>query len=157
MDLDPSNSTTISKEQFRQLCDCHCLKLTNDQFECVWSQMPVNEERKLQYREFLKRFGALGRMAAGDHTNSVASPSSDSRATASATKLSCPETTQATFQRVKSALQCTSRCAASAGRPATGSLQGSTERRPRAALLEGDPDELRQESSSTRGTHQDVV
>ncbi len=31
MDLDPSNSTTISKEQFRQLCDHHCLRLTNDQ------------------------------------------------------------------------------------------------------------------------------
>lgn len=29
MDLDTSN--TISKEQFRQLCDRHCLTLTNDQ------------------------------------------------------------------------------------------------------------------------------
>lgn len=31
IELDPSNSTTISKEQFRQLCDRHCLGLTNDQ------------------------------------------------------------------------------------------------------------------------------
>lgn len=29
--LDPSNSTSVSKEQFRQLCDCHCLRLINDQ------------------------------------------------------------------------------------------------------------------------------
>ncbi|XP_032361691.1 EF-hand calcium-binding domain-containing protein 6 [Etheostoma spectabile] len=31
MDLDSSNSTTISKGQFRQLCDHHCLRLTKDQ------------------------------------------------------------------------------------------------------------------------------
>ncbi|XP_054483445.1 EF-hand calcium-binding domain-containing protein 6-like, partial [Anoplopoma fimbria] len=101
MDLDPSNSTTISKEQFRQLCDHRCLNLTNDQFECVWSQMPVNEQENLQWREFLKRFGALGRSAAGDHTDNVPSLSSESRATASAAKLSCPETAGATLQRIK--------------------------------------------------------
>lgn len=33
MDFDPSNSTTVSKEQFRQLCNRHCLRLTNDQVE----------------------------------------------------------------------------------------------------------------------------
>lgn len=31
MGWDLSNSTTVSKEQFRQLCDCHCLRLWNDQ------------------------------------------------------------------------------------------------------------------------------
>ncbi|KAK5876792.1 hypothetical protein CesoFtcFv8_026109 [Champsocephalus esox] len=46
MDLKPSNSTT---------------RLTNDQIECVWSQMPVNEQKKLQYRDFLELFFALGR------------------------------------------------------------------------------------------------
>ncbi|XP_051809878.1 EF-hand calcium-binding domain-containing protein 6 isoform X2 [Acanthochromis polyacanthus] len=61
VDLDPSKSVTVSKDHFRQLCDRHHLRLTNDQFECVWSQMPVNEQRKLQYREFLKRFGAPSR------------------------------------------------------------------------------------------------
>lgn len=31
------------------------------QFECVWSQMPVNGQKKQQYREFLMRSGALDR------------------------------------------------------------------------------------------------
>uniref|UniRef100_A0A8P4KAB9 EF-hand domain-containing protein n=1 Tax=Dicentrarchus labrax TaxID=13489 RepID=A0A8P4KAB9_DICLA len=120
MDLDPSNSTTVSKEQFRQLCDRHSLRLTNDQFECVWSQMPVNEQKKLQYREFLKRYGALGRFPrteTGGPTNSVPLASPEPR-----------ETAGAILQRTKSAPQCTSRRPLSVGRPGTGSPLGSTGR-----------------------------
>ncbi|KAF1372642.1 hypothetical protein PFLUV_G00268030 [Perca fluviatilis] len=133
VDLDPSNSTTISKGQFRQLCEHHCPRLTKDQFECVWSQMPVNEQKKLQYREFLKRFGALSRTEAGGPTNNVPSPSSEPRQTASATAF-CPETVGAILQRTKSAPQCTSRRSASVGRPGTGSPLGSTERNLRGAV-----------------------
>ncbi|XP_049423387.1 EF-hand calcium-binding domain-containing protein 6-like [Epinephelus fuscoguttatus] len=188
MDLDPSISMTISKEQFRQLCDCHCLRLTNDQkfnsslliiidcvrelvickanlrdvycgtlfgvpvppvhriimcasvcvfpfasqFECV-SQMPVNEQEKLQYREFLKLFGALDRTEAEGPFNSVQSPSSEPRDTPSATEC-FPETAAAVLQRTKSAPQCCSRRPASVGRPGTGSPLGSRERRLRWAV-----------------------
>ncbi|TKS91016.1 EF-hand calcium-binding domain-containing protein 6 [Collichthys lucidus] len=137
MGMDPTNSTTVSKEQFRQLCDRHCLRLTNDQFECVWSLMPVNEQKKLQYREFLKRFGVLGRTPhteVGVHTNGVPSPSPEPRETVSATKSCCSEITGPILQRTKSAPQCTSRRSASTGRPETGSLLGSTERRLRGEV-----------------------
>ncbi|XP_049891999.1 EF-hand calcium-binding domain-containing protein 6 [Epinephelus moara] len=133
MDLDPSISMTISKEQFRQLCDCRCLRLTNDQFECVWSQMPVNEQEKLQYREFMKIFGALDRTEAEGPFNSVQSPSSEPRDTPAATEC-FPETAAAVLQRTKSAPQCCSRRPASVGRPGTGSPLGSRERRLRWAV-----------------------
>ncbi|XP_041820351.1 EF-hand calcium-binding domain-containing protein 6 [Chelmon rostratus] len=124
--LDPSNSTSVSKEQFRQLCDCHCLRLINDQFERVWSQMPANEQRKLQCREPLKRAGALDETP---HTE-AASPSPEPRDT----KSCCPDIAGATLQRTKSAPQCTSRRPASVGRPGTGSPLGSVERRLRGAV-----------------------
>ncbi|XP_074482122.1 EF-hand calcium-binding domain-containing protein 6 [Sebastes fasciatus] len=134
-DLDPSSdSTAISKEQFRQLCDHRCLRLTNDQFECVWSQMPVDEQKKLQYGEFLKRSGALGGREAGGPSNDVPSPSSELRETASATKSCRPETAGAILQRIKSAPWCTPRRPASAGAPGTGSPPGSAERRLRGAV-----------------------
>ncbi|XP_034720028.1 EF-hand calcium-binding domain-containing protein 6 [Etheostoma cragini] len=133
IDLDSSNSTTISKGQFRQLCDHHCLRLTKDQFECVWSQMPVNEQKKLQYREFLERFGAPRGAEAGGPTVSVPSLSYEPRQTASATTFR-PETVGAILQRTKSAPQCTSRGPASVGRPGTVSPLGSAERRLRGAV-----------------------
>ncbi|XP_059181453.1 EF-hand calcium-binding domain-containing protein 6 [Centropristis striata] len=132
LDLDPSNSTTISKEQFRRLCDHHCLRLTNDQFECVWSQMPVNEKKKLQYRAFLKRFGALSSSPytkTGDPNNNVPSASCEPRETASAPICCSPQTAGTILQRTKSAPQCTSKRSTSVGRPGTGSLLGSMERR----------------------------
>ncbi|KAM7366814.1 hypothetical protein PAMP_014758 [Pampus punctatissimus] len=137
MDLDHSNSTAISKEQFRQLCNRHCLRLTNNQFECVWSQMPVNEHGKLQFREFLKRFAALGSTAhteAESPTNNIPLLSPEPRETPPATQSYWPNTAGAILQRTKSAPQCTSRHPASAGRPGTASSLGSTERRLRGAV-----------------------
>ncbi|XP_042366861.1 EF-hand calcium-binding domain-containing protein 6 [Plectropomus leopardus] len=133
LDLDPFSSTTISKEQFRQLCDRHCLRLTNDQFECVWSQMPVNKREKLQYREFMERFGEFGRTEAGGPNDSAPSASCQPRETAPATS-GCPETTGGALQRTKSAPQISSRHPASVGRPGTGSPAGSVERRLRGAV-----------------------
>ncbi|XP_047430733.1 EF-hand calcium-binding domain-containing protein 6-like [Mugil cephalus] len=124
MELDPSNSTEISKEQFRQLCDRHCLRLTNDQFECVWNQMPVNEQRKLQYTEFLKRFGGL------DRNLSLPEPGG----TKSETRPFCSDTGGAILHRTKSAPQSSSRRPSSVGRPGTGSPLGSTERRLRGTV-----------------------
>ncbi|XP_062300181.1 EF-hand calcium-binding domain-containing protein 6-like [Scomber scombrus] len=136
LDLDSSNSTTITKEHFRQLCTRHCPTLTNDQFECVWSQMAVKEQGKLQFREFLKRFGALGRTAhteAQSPINSVPPPSPEPPETAS-TQYHYPNTAGATLHRSKSASQCSSQHRPSAGRPGTGSLPGITERRLRGAV-----------------------
>ncbi|CAK6975638.1 EF-hand calcium-binding domain-containing protein 6 [Scomber scombrus] len=136
LDLDSSNSTTITKEHFRQLCTRHCPTLTNDQFECVWSQMAVKEQGKLQLREFLKRFGALGRTAhteAQSPINSVPPPFPEPPETAS-TQYHYPNTAGATLHRSKSASQCSSQHRASAGRPGTGSLPGITERRLRGAV-----------------------
>ncbi|GLD48026.1 EF-hand calcium-binding domain-containing protein 6, partial [Lates japonicus] len=97
MDLDTSNSTTISKEQFRQLCDRHCLSLTND-------QMPVSERRKLQHREVLQSFGALSRtthIEAGGPINNIPSPSPEPRETTSRSKPCCPNAAGAILQRTK--------------------------------------------------------
>ncbi|KAK2858678.1 hypothetical protein Q5P01_003298 [Channa striata] len=55
MDVESSNSNSISKEQFRQLCDRYRLSLTNDQFMCVWRQM-------LHYKEFMRGCGKLDRI-----------------------------------------------------------------------------------------------
>ncbi|KAM7377843.1 hypothetical protein PAMA_012982 [Pampus argenteus] len=137
MDLDHSDSTAISKEQFRQLCGRHCLRLTDNQFECVWSQMPVNEHGKLQFREFLKRFAALGGTAhteAESPTNNIPPLSPEPRETPPATQSDCPNTAGAILQRTKSAPQCASRHRASAGRLGTASPLGSTERRLRGAV-----------------------
>ncbi|XP_030006563.1 EF-hand calcium-binding domain-containing protein 6-like [Sphaeramia orbicularis] len=128
---------TISKEQFRQLCERHCLGLTNDQLECVWNQMPVNEQGQLQHKEFVKCFGALGRTphtGAGSLTNSNPPPSSESRETGSATKPCCQNTTGALLQRTKSAPQSTPRRPPSLGRPGTGNPLASVERRLRMAV-----------------------
>nr|XP_046235173.1 EF-hand calcium-binding domain-containing protein 6 [Scatophagus argus] len=137
IDSDASDSNTVSKEQFRQVCDRHCLRLTNDQFESVWSQISISEQKKPQYKEFLKRSGVLGRTPlteAGGSTPSILPPSPEPRVTVSTTKSCCPQTAGATLQRTKSAPQCTSRRSASVGRPRTGSLLGSTERRLRGAV-----------------------
>ncbi|KAJ4924902.1 hypothetical protein JOQ06_003851, partial [Pogonophryne albipinna] len=113
MDLKPSNSTT---------------RLTNDQIECVWSQMPVNEQKKLQYRDFLELLFALGRTPrteAGGPTDNVPSPSCEPREAASATKSCSPETTAPEFS---------SRRPSSMGRPGTGSPPGSRGRGLRAGV-----------------------
>ncbi|KAI9516979.1 hypothetical protein NQZ68_011456 [Dissostichus eleginoides] len=122
MDLKSSSSTT---------------RLTNDQVECVWSQMPVNEQKKLQYRDFLELCFALGRTPrteAGGPTDNVPSPSCEPRETASATKSCSPETAGAFLHRINTAPECPSRRPSSVGRPGTGSPPGSRGRGLRAGV-----------------------
>lgn len=81
---------------------CMCAFLFASQFECVWSQMPMNEQAKLQSREFLKLFGAQGRTAhteAERPTNNVPPPPPEPRETA--TESCCPNTAAAILQRTK--------------------------------------------------------
>ncbi|XP_076877760.1 uncharacterized protein LOC143526887 isoform X2 [Brachyhypopomus gauderio] len=56
VDLDYARNNEISKEDFRNVCDHHFLRLTDDQFEKLWKILPVNVFDNLDYREFLKKF-----------------------------------------------------------------------------------------------------
>ncbi|XP_035283637.1 EF-hand calcium-binding domain-containing protein 6 isoform X1 [Anguilla anguilla] len=55
-DLDYAHINFISKEDFKIFCDRHFMRLTPEQFESLWKQLPVNEFGNLEYKEFLKRF-----------------------------------------------------------------------------------------------------
>ncbi|KAM3858865.1 EF-hand calcium-binding domain-containing protein 6-like [Diretmus argenteus] len=132
---------TISKDEFRQLCDRRFMRLTRDQFECVWDKMPVNELGKLQYREFLKRFGPEDETTthhpeAGRPATNVPFLSPEPRQTLSPTKSRRAKTADAVLQRCKSAPQCTPRPASSsARRRGTGSSPpGDVERRLRGEV-----------------------
>ncbi|XP_074554887.1 EF-hand calcium-binding domain-containing protein 6 [Halichoeres trimaculatus] len=147
LDPDPSESASFSKEQFS-------LSLTDDQLlickanlravfdstlavtvcvffppRCFWSQMPVNEQRKPQHREFLRHPRAHSVTPHGEGRSpnilSPPSPSPEPRGCVSA---------GAILQRTQSAPRCSSRRPASAGRPGTGSPAGSVERRLRRAM-----------------------
>ncbi|XP_065807692.1 EF-hand calcium-binding domain-containing protein 6 [Labrus bergylta] len=95
----------------------------------VWSETPLNEEKKLQHREFQKRFGThsmtLHPEGRGSNIPRVPSASPEPRGSLSA---------GAVLQRTRSAPQFSSRRPASAGRPWTGSPAGGVERRLRAAV-----------------------
>eukprot|EP00063_Salmo_salar_P033741 XP_014008576.1 PREDICTED: EF-hand calcium-binding domain-containing protein 6 isoform X4 [Salmo salar] len=66
VDLDHTHNNTISKEDFRMMCDRHFMRLTCDQFERVWEKLPVNVLGDLEYREFLKH--ARGTVGIRDKT-----------------------------------------------------------------------------------------
>ncbi|XP_076023535.1 EF-hand calcium-binding domain-containing protein 6-like [Genypterus blacodes] len=137
MDLDSSHTGTLSREQFRQLCDCHFMRFTKDQLECVWNYMPLSEQGELLYKVFLKRFGASDRTTqtqAGSLTGSILSSPSEPAEHVSSAISSQPKARSATIQRNKSAPQCTSRRPASVGRPETGSSSGVMESRLRGAM-----------------------
>ncbi|XP_061107926.1 EF-hand calcium-binding domain-containing protein 6 [Conger conger] len=55
-DRDYAHLNVISKENFRIICDRHFLRLTPEQFEGLWKQLPVNDFGNLEYNEFLKKF-----------------------------------------------------------------------------------------------------
>ncbi|XP_073687728.1 EF-hand calcium-binding domain-containing protein 6 [Garra rufa] len=56
VDLDYANINTISKMDFKTICDRHFMRLTDEQFEDLWKMLPVNGFGNLEYREFLKKF-----------------------------------------------------------------------------------------------------
>ncbi|XP_067292497.1 EF-hand calcium-binding domain-containing protein 6 isoform X3 [Pseudorasbora parva] len=56
VDLDYANINTISKMDFKTICDRHFMRLTDDQFQNLWKMLPVNGFGNLEYREFLKKF-----------------------------------------------------------------------------------------------------
>ncbi|XP_064795000.1 EF-hand calcium-binding domain-containing protein 6 [Oncorhynchus masou masou] len=136
VDLEHTHNDTISKEDFRMMCDRHFMRLTSDQFERVWEKLPVNVLGDLEYREFLKH--ASGAVAIRDKTTdpedisplksasppspglidmspSPPSPGAIDRMSSSPPALQRPKTTGSNLQRSKSEVGVSSR----ARRPST--------------------------------------
>ncbi|XP_039618121.1 EF-hand calcium-binding domain-containing protein 6-like [Polypterus senegalus] len=55
-DIDYAHINVIAKEDFRDICNRYFMRLTDEQFEFLWSEMPVNNFGNLEYQEFLKMF-----------------------------------------------------------------------------------------------------
>ncbi|XP_055108684.2 EF-hand calcium-binding domain-containing protein 6 isoform X3 [Symphalangus syndactylus] len=69
--FDTMKTNTISGEEFRAICNRHVQILTDEQFDRLWNEMPVNAKGRLKYPDFLSRFSsetAATPMATGDLT-----------------------------------------------------------------------------------------
>ncbi|KAL3881564.1 hypothetical protein ACJMK2_027990 [Sinanodonta woodiana] len=58
-EADYANLGVVSKEDFRNILNKHVFRLSDEQFEKVWSTLSVNEYGNLDYRTFLKRFSTV--------------------------------------------------------------------------------------------------
>ncbi|KAM7115087.1 EF-hand calcium-binding domain-containing protein 6 isoform 2-T2 [Molossus nigricans] len=56
--FDTTNTNTISRDEFRAVCTRHIQILTDEQFDGLWSAMPVDAKGRLKCPDFLSRFGA---------------------------------------------------------------------------------------------------
>ncbi|KAM6162198.1 EF-hand calcium-binding domain-containing protein 6 [Erethizon dorsatum] len=56
--FDTNKMNTVSRDEFRAICTRHLQILTDEQFDRLWSEMPVNAKGRLKYLEFLSRFSA---------------------------------------------------------------------------------------------------
>uniref|UniRef100_H0WJE7 EF-hand calcium-binding domain-containing protein 6 n=1 Tax=Otolemur garnettii TaxID=30611 RepID=H0WJE7_OTOGA len=56
--FDTTKTNTISKEEFRAICTRHVQILTDDQFNRLWNEMPVNTKGRLRCLDFLCRFSS---------------------------------------------------------------------------------------------------
>ncbi|XP_041966145.1 EF-hand calcium-binding domain-containing protein 6 isoform X1 [Alosa sapidissima] len=59
--LDYAHINTISKQDFKQICDRHVMRLTSEQFENLWNILPVNAYGNLDFHEFLTKFSGKER------------------------------------------------------------------------------------------------
>ncbi|EMP33996.1 EF-hand calcium-binding domain-containing protein 6, partial [Chelonia mydas] len=57
-DIDCEKVNTVSKEDFRGICNRHFLLLTDEQFENLWNTVPADANGKLKYCDFLKKFNS---------------------------------------------------------------------------------------------------
>ncbi|XP_049986523.1 EF-hand calcium-binding domain-containing protein 6 isoform X2 [Alexandromys fortis] len=73
--FDTMKSNTVSRDEFRSVCTRHVQILTDEQFDRLWSEMPVNAKGRLKYQDFLSRFSTERApsppMAAGDSGDST--------------------------------------------------------------------------------------
>ncbi|KAL1767335.1 EF-hand calcium-binding domain-containing protein 6 isoform X1 [Sigmodon hispidus] len=73
--FDTMKNNTISRDEFRSVCTRHIQILTDEQFDRLWSEMPVNTKGRLKCQDFLSRFSTdrppSPPMAAGDSGDST--------------------------------------------------------------------------------------
>ncbi|MEJ1271423.1 EF-hand calcium binding domain 6 [Cricetulus griseus] len=73
--FDTTKSNTVSRDEFRSVCTRHVQILTDEQFDRLWGEMPVNAKGRLKYQDFLSRFSTDREpsppMAAGDSGDST--------------------------------------------------------------------------------------
>ncbi|KAM9672249.1 EF-hand calcium-binding domain-containing protein 6 [Trichechus inunguis] len=56
--FDSMKTNTASRDEFRAICNRHVQILTDEQFDKLWSEMPVTTKGKLKYQEFLSKFSS---------------------------------------------------------------------------------------------------
>ncbi|XP_045691090.1 EF-hand calcium-binding domain-containing protein 6 [Phyllostomus hastatus] len=56
--FDTSKVSTVSRDEFRAICTRHVQILTDEQFDRLWSEMPVDAKGRLKYLDFLSRFSS---------------------------------------------------------------------------------------------------
>nr|XP_034372681.1 EF-hand calcium-binding domain-containing protein 6 isoform X1 [Arvicanthis niloticus] len=73
--FDTLKSNTVSRDEFRSICTRHVQILTDEQFDRLWSEMPVNAKGRLKYQDFLSKLSTervpSPPMAAGDSGEST--------------------------------------------------------------------------------------
>ncbi|XP_039092337.1 EF-hand calcium-binding domain-containing protein 6 isoform X3 [Hyaena hyaena] len=56
--FDTMKTNTTSRDEFRAICARHVQVLTDEQFDRLWSEMPVNAKGRLKYLDFLSMFSS---------------------------------------------------------------------------------------------------
>ncbi|XP_005606820.3 EF-hand calcium-binding domain-containing protein 6 isoform X1 [Equus caballus] len=56
--FDTMKTHTASRDEFRSICTRHVQVLTDEQFDRLWNEMPVNAKGRLKYLDFLSRFSS---------------------------------------------------------------------------------------------------
>ncbi|KAF4023037.1 hypothetical protein G4228_014861 [Cervus hanglu yarkandensis] len=56
--FDTMKTNTASRDEFRSICTRHVQVLTDEQFDRLWEEMPVNSKGRLRYLDFLSSFNA---------------------------------------------------------------------------------------------------
>uniref|UniRef100_A0A2K5D676 EF-hand calcium-binding domain-containing protein 6 n=1 Tax=Aotus nancymaae TaxID=37293 RepID=A0A2K5D676_AOTNA len=85
--FDTMKTNTISRDEFRAICTRHIRILTDEEFDRLWNEMPVNAKGRLKCPDFLSRFSsetpatpmALGDSAAAQRGSSVPDISESTR------------------------------------------------------------------------------
>ncbi|XP_073940744.1 EF-hand calcium-binding domain-containing protein 6 isoform X3 [Castor canadensis] len=54
--FDTMKNNTASRDEFRAICTRHVQILTDEQFDRLWSKMPINAKGRLKYQDFLSQF-----------------------------------------------------------------------------------------------------
>uniref|UniRef100_A0A8C9EF00 EF-hand calcium-binding domain-containing protein 6 n=1 Tax=Phocoena sinus TaxID=42100 RepID=A0A8C9EF00_PHOSS len=56
--FDTMQTNTVSRDEFRSICTRHVQVLTDEQFDRLWDEMPVDTKGRLQYLDFLSSFSS---------------------------------------------------------------------------------------------------